>query len=322
MKLLNLVFLIIINGALQAQATFPLDYCDCEDTINSIDTIPDGEFKRHCNGKLVIKGKFINGLKDGAWLTYSSNGVLIREFNYNKGLLSGKVEMWYSTGTDKLKGNFVNGRKDGIWEYYSKNGKILKKGSFENGKPVDKWKIYGLKGKKAKIVYDFENEEYIKNKNEAFLFKNAEVIQNDNSHEWYIRQESTGSLGNLSAHPFEGYEIARELHTVITEIPLDYWETFVSLNYVGKMSFKDGGIESIELSLRKKHSKEGGEIGFFAITNDIDKLHKIKHNKLSMTLLKYNIVEALWMSGPWLTKTKNIHIYTPYVINQFKNRTF
>lgn len=136
--ILGLITALAVNISL-GQQTEKLDYCNCQDQFDQITPDLNGKYERTCNDVLIEKGGFVGGLKDGVWITFSRKGKLIRKLNYDRGLLSGKVELFYLNGKPKVIGQFENGNKIGQWSYYTKKGKILSEGSFENNKPIDIW---------------------------------------------------------------------------------------------------------------------------------------------------------------------------------------
>ena len=323
MRIQLILCLTFMFFTLNAQKTFTLDYCNCLDTIDEIEPTLNGNYKRTCDNKIIIEGQFKDGVKDGPWITKSKNGKVIRKLVYSNGLLDQSIELFYSSGVNKLKGSFKNGKKDGKWEYYNTKGAILKEGTFKNGTPVGLWKVYNKKGKKETIVYDFDKNTYLKNNSDPYLFEKAAIVQQDNTHEWFIRQAHNNHENDkFQNKPFEGYPISLELHTLLMEIPMEIWDTYVSQNYSAKINFEKGSIKSVNIELLEGHLKNVPEIGFFAITNDDQKLKRIDHNPLTMKLLEYNLSEAIWLTGPWISNDDEITIYIPYVINDFKGRKF
>ncbi|WMI68229.1 toxin-antitoxin system YwqK family antitoxin [Mangrovimonas sp. YM274] len=113
MKKLILGLIITFTINISFGQTEKFDYCNCQDQIDQITPVLNGNFERKCNGILIEKGKFVNGLKNGEWKTYNRKGTLIRKLNYENGILSGKVELFYVNGKQKLAGQFEKGNKEG-----------------------------------------------------------------------------------------------------------------------------------------------------------------------------------------------------------------
>lgn len=131
-----------------------------------------GEYNmNHENGKPFIRGKYINGLKEGKWMVYDSVALLRSEEsfvnnlwdgirktyhasgkistieNFKAGLRSGMQEGYYENGQAIFKVNHENGKKEGKWIYYYTNGKPWEKGQYKNGKNEGKWTTYDEAGK-------------------------------------------------------------------------------------------------------------------------------------------------------------------------------
>ncbi|MEM7296985.1 MAG: hypothetical protein AAF391_01830 [Bacteroidota bacterium] len=59
---------------------------------------------------------------------------------------------------------------------------------------------------------------------------------------------------------------------------------------------------------------------FLVITNEQNKLQRVEHSELSKQLLEYKIKEALYLSGPFIGDQEKVILYTPFVVNEIKNR--
>lgn len=70
-------------------------------------------YGKHENGQLGIKGQVVNGMKQGLWT------------------------WWYSDGTKKRESNFTNNIKDGITNYWYQNGQKAKELMYRDGKNID-----------------------------------------------------------------------------------------------------------------------------------------------------------------------------------------
>lgn len=107
---------------------------------------------------LKSKGEYIDGKKEGVWLGYNDEGILLDSSNYRAGRRTGVSMKWHKDGmpSDSLnfdgEGNGVEvsffddgsvasaGRwtqdtlKKGRWKYYHKNGNVMAIQDYENGK--------------------------------------------------------------------------------------------------------------------------------------------------------------------------------------------
>ena len=302
------------------QQTEKLDYCNCQDQIGQI--IPDlnGKFERKCNGVLIEKGEFINGLKNGEWITYGRKGKLIRKLNYDNGLLSGKAELYYVNGKPKIIGLFEKGNKVGKWMYYTENGKILAEGNFDNNKPINTWTINDIKGKKPVVQYDYNSKKYLID-NATPFHKDGDIIQNENTEEWFILKSPNLKYSSKS-EPLGGYDFANFMFNGLVEVPVNYWDTYLYQTY--KVSYKMTAESELTFDSQlfsDNLPNDDLEFTFLIITNPTPKIKKINHSDLQIKLLDYKIKEALNLMPPWIyNEQSEIDVYIHYVINENMHR--
>ena len=318
MKKIILDLLIVMTVSLSfGQQIEKLDYCNCQDKIEQITPDLNGQFERKCNGLLIEKGEFVNGLKDGEWITYSRKGKLIRKLNYNNGLLSGKVELFYLKGKQKVTGQFENGNKIGKWTYYTKNGKVLSEGSYDNNKPIDIWTINDKKGKKPVVQYDFNSNKYLVNKPTPF-HKDGNIIQNENTEEWYILK-SPDLKYKSKPEPLGGYEFANYMFIELVEVPEVFWDTYLYKKYKVNITVnEDKGTTFDSQLFEGKFPEENLELTFLLVTNPTSKIKQINHSDFETKLLNFKIKEAISLLPPWISNPDNLEvdIFIHYVINE------
>lgn len=144
--------------------------------IKGSDTPFSGDYNmNHDNGKIFIKGQYVNGLKEGKWVVYDSLGALRSEEAFAKdqwegerktyhpngkisttesfkaGIRNGLHQGFYENGQLIFKVNEVNGHKVGSWVYYHNNGKAWEKGQFKANKHEGKWTTYDGNGKTTSV---------------------------------------------------------------------------------------------------------------------------------------------------------------------------
>ena len=302
------------------QQTEKLDYCNCQDQIEQISPDLNGTFERKCNGVLIEKGEFVNGLKNGEWETYSRKGKLIRKINYNNGLLNGKIELFYVNGKPKVNGQFEKGNKIGKWIYYTEKGKILSEGSYDSNKPIDIWTINDKKGKKPVVQYDYNSKKYLINKPTPF-HKDGDIIQSENTEGWYILKSPDLKYSSKS-EPLGGYDFANFMFIELVEVPENYWDTYLYQKY--KVSYKITAENelSFDSELFTGDLPDNNlELTFLIMTNPTPKIKRIDHSDLQIKLLDYKIMEALSIMPPWISNEQSeIDVYVHYVINQNLHR--
>lgn len=317
--ILGLITALTVNISFGQQIE-KLDYCNCQDQIEQITPDLNGTFERKCNGVLIEKGEFVNGLKNGEWITYSRKGKLIRKINYDNGLLNGKVELFYLNGKPKVSGQFEKGIKIGKWIYYTEKGKVLSEGSYASNKPIDIWTINDKKGKKPVVQYDYNSKKYLINKPTPF-HKDGDIIQNENTEEWYILKSPDLKYSSKS-EPLGGYGFANYLFIELVEVPENYWDTYLYQKY--KVSYKITAENelSFDSELFTGDLPDNNlELTFLIMTNPTPKIKRIDHSDLQIKLLDYKIKEALSIMPPWIfNEQSEIDVYVHYVINQNLHR--
>jgi antitoxin component YwqK of YwqJK toxin-antitoxin module len=189
MKKILFIASLFISIALQAQ-----DYSSApllerkEKVMYSVETGEpfNGTYTlNHANGKPFIRGEYVNGLKEGRWVSYDSlgmlrseetfvndqwegvrktyypNGQLEKEMHFSKGIKNGPDRGYYEDGQLMYSVNQVNGQKEGKWLYYHPNGQKWEQGSFKSDLNEGKWKTWNEKGKKT-LIRKFEKNEMVK----------------------------------------------------------------------------------------------------------------------------------------------------------------
>ena len=272
--------------------------------------------KEYVMGKLLKQGFFKNGKKDGEWITYNKKGAMIRKINYLDGQLNGKCEVFSSNGTPKLYASFNLGEKSGKWTYFTSNGKIFITGEFESGKPINTWTINDKRGKAPVIQYDYNAKKYLMNQ-PLGLYKDNDIIQNDNTKEYYILRYPDRPIG-YGTLPIGGLTLSSDLFVELMEVPLDYWDTYTNYKYKATFNTSIEHKTSISVETIPNHmADEVPTFPFIIKTNDDFKLKRVNQTELSKQLLDFKIEETLNLLPPWVYADKHeTEVYVPYVINQ------
>jgi len=95
-------------------------------------------------GRVEVRGTFHNGLKEGTWTGYISNGQKTVELSYRNGLKDGLCRMWYGPWIDqgrhagnlKLEITFHTELPNGTKRSWYASGKKRSEVEFENGRIV------------------------------------------------------------------------------------------------------------------------------------------------------------------------------------------
>tara|TARA_B110000438_G_C15694315_1_gene598226 strand:+ start:426 stop:959 length:534 start_codon:yes stop_codon:yes gene_type:complete len=104
-----------------------------------------GEVYININKKPTLMGYILNGKKNGLWITWHKDGFKLEE-NFNKGLMDGRMSLFYKNGQRKWRHTFKNGSKDGLTTHWYPNGYKLKEGAFINGDSIGVWNFWNKNG--------------------------------------------------------------------------------------------------------------------------------------------------------------------------------
>ena len=77
---------------------------------------------KYDSGQERVKGKYIDGKRDGIWTILYKNGKESEKGKYASGKKKGDWNKWYENGILKSKGSYVNGMMEGLWKYWYNNG--------------------------------------------------------------------------------------------------------------------------------------------------------------------------------------------------------
>lgn len=123
------------------------------------------------NGKVLEKGVFDKGIKNGEWKNWFSNGTIEMIQSWRDGYMHGRYEKYLENGVSLEKGKYKNGEKTGKWLYNTKSGRVVKfwsrnklngkylsynlnkeiieKGNYKDGLKQGEWINYSGKGNKV-----------------------------------------------------------------------------------------------------------------------------------------------------------------------------
>ncbi|ULQ53412.1 TonB family protein [Flavihumibacter fluvii] len=155
--------------------------------------IPNGQFRFfHANRYIQSFGKYVQGQKDGLWLSYHSNQMMADSIVYRLGTRTGTSLSWHANGylKDSMQVNesgagvhvgwFDNGspsfagllsageQPNGKWKYYHKNGALSASEIYFEGRLVAK-KYYDEQGKEQADTTNLDSEARFKGGSTAWL---------------------------------------------------------------------------------------------------------------------------------------------------------
>ncbi|WP_166963852.1 toxin-antitoxin system YwqK family antitoxin [Yeosuana marina] len=316
--ILALVLITFLKIGLYAQTINNYDHCNCTETINYSDAhVVDGLYQLLSNGKIIEKGNYLDGVKDGTWVVNNTNGVLISKIEYSNGKLNGDYELFYFEGQPKLIAKFENNLPVGDWKYFSRKGKIIKKGSYANGKPIGTWNIFKDNGKKIIAEYDFDNKKSIVSNDNAKI-KKSYLPRDDESGE-YIIIYYPKRTDKTKIKPLGGFIQSGEYFIDLINVPLVLMNTYTSYHFEVKAEVKSGlfSIKEVTYNSNAVHNYKLPSLPFIAQTNSPKNLNKIEHKDFLKFKMKERIFEILMVLGPWVSESdSDIDIQIPFVLNE------
>lgn len=110
----------------------------------------------HSNGNIKEIGKYSQDLLDSTVVAFYENGNKKYEFQYNKGVKYGLSLTYFSNGNLEQKSFIVNDVPEGIVETYYEAGNIRYYANYKNGFRHGKYERYHLTGIKAEESYYIE----------------------------------------------------------------------------------------------------------------------------------------------------------------------
>jgi antitoxin component YwqK of YwqJK toxin-antitoxin module len=86
------------------------------------------------NGKVAGEGMYKNKKRHGRWFFYDTDGNLISEERYLKGLLNDTIKQFHFNGKLYEKWVYNQGLREGLWEQYFDSGTLKARGVYKNNK--------------------------------------------------------------------------------------------------------------------------------------------------------------------------------------------
>lgn len=109
--------------------------------ITREDGVRDGPWTEfYSNGQLRAEGKYLDGLKVGEWVYYHPNGKVEQTGTYDeKGRLQGQWVWYYPSGEVLREEQYINGLSDGLMTEYREDGSIIAEGEYIEGMEEGEW---------------------------------------------------------------------------------------------------------------------------------------------------------------------------------------
>jgi hypothetical protein len=108
----------------------------CQKIVNG-KPLKDGIFIAWGDGPdKLIQGTYRDGVQDGEWTTWYTNGQRSAIDHFHNGVQDGLHVSWYINGAKALQGNYRNGRREGVWTRWDPTGLTSKQEVYENDRRI------------------------------------------------------------------------------------------------------------------------------------------------------------------------------------------
>lgn len=291
--------------------------------LNS-NNLMNGHFERTYDNREVEAGNYINGKKDGLWISKTVSGLLIKKVNYKNDLLDGAVTLIYPDGKPRVTGTFKDGLKTGKWAFYNANGSVCKQGMYnDKGEATGIWTYYDTDGKKVVEKYDFDNKKMLEDNRATLHFNNNEETKVKNL--YMDRNERLREVIDVpipGARTLGGNRKTKEFFNLNFEIPQDVWFTYVAQSYftVFKLS-KGGALSNVQVSrIKGTGFNYTGAMDYYFFTEYPNKLQRVNPDERTLYHFADIIRENFEIFyGPWIVtsdKDLNAEVQMTFVVNQ------
>lgn len=150
----------------------------------------------HPNGEKAAVGDYEEGVREGDWKMYSSNGGWLKaKQHYRSGYLSGTRTEFYPNGKEESELDYSYGERDGYLKSYYPNGSLESEGWIVRDEREGDWYFYNERGLITSHRYYVDDDlqgyqEYFDNKGR----KNEELYLKENLIWERTRYDSTGAV--------------------------------------------------------------------------------------------------------------------------------
>lgn len=111
-----------------------------------------GPYREYRGENLVKEGYYHLGVKDGRWMEYDRNKILIGKEIFKKGFYAESLISYYGGDSTKIKEIMPSlfGKTTGDYYRFHEDGTLAERGQYDNGVRVDVWVEYYVGGNRTK----------------------------------------------------------------------------------------------------------------------------------------------------------------------------
>lgn len=94
------------------------------------DSIPMYEIQYHKDGSILLEGEYIDGFREGEWISHYPDGTMWSKGYFSKGKRTGKSWIYHPNGQLRMKGKYEEGKKVGKWIVFNEEGIVISEQEF------------------------------------------------------------------------------------------------------------------------------------------------------------------------------------------------
>ncbi|WP_316830467.1 energy transducer TonB [Pedobacter aquatilis] len=92
----------------------------------------NGSYLEYNEGKVSLRGFYLNGTKSGQWITYYPNGSAAESETFRLNKSDGPFISYWPNGKTMQEGNYSNGKMTGEWKQYTETGELKLTSNFND----------------------------------------------------------------------------------------------------------------------------------------------------------------------------------------------
>jgi len=101
-------------------------------TTEKTPPVVNGEYiEKYPSGVTRMKGSYINGKREGQWMSFFENGKIQSEGFFKNGLRDGKAIVYFENGAIYYEGYYKDGNETGKWVFFDMQGNKINEKNFD-----------------------------------------------------------------------------------------------------------------------------------------------------------------------------------------------
>jgi uncharacterized protein len=121
----------------------------------------ENDFSLHYfDGKIRAKSDYKCNQISSKYIFFDRKGLPEVEYEYLNGEKNGRYISYYSPGKVKREGYYETGNQSGVWKYYDEDGHLSRKGYFVNDNKDSLWTAFYGNGKIKSVIW-YKNDEIV-----------------------------------------------------------------------------------------------------------------------------------------------------------------